>query len=106
MLKSHEFSRVVKSESPGVATPGFERDPLHVVIVDEELPYPPTSGKRIRTLNLSLRLARRHHLTYISHRNADRAEAVRAAAYLADHGIKPMVVNRMVPKKSGPAFYF
>ena len=30
---------------------------LHVVIVDEELPYPPTSGKRIRTLNLVLRLA-------------------------------------------------
>ena len=32
-------------------------DRLHVVMVDEELPYPPTSGKRIRTLNLTLRLA-------------------------------------------------
>ena len=39
--------------------------------MDEELPYPPTSGKRIRTLNLTLRLARRHHITYICHRNSD-----------------------------------
>ncbi len=31
--------------------------PLRIVMVDEELPYPPTSGKRIRTLNLTLRLA-------------------------------------------------
>jgi hypothetical protein len=28
--------------------------PLNVAIVDEELPYPPTSGKGIRTLNLIL----------------------------------------------------
>ena len=31
------------------------KDVMHVVIVDEELPYPPNSGKRIRTLNLSCR---------------------------------------------------
>ena len=33
--------------------------PLRVVLVDEELPYPPTSGKRIRTYNLVRRLAPR-----------------------------------------------
>jgi glycosyltransferase involved in cell wall biosynthesis len=76
-----------------------------VAIVDEELPYPPTSGKRIRTLNLTLRLARRHDITYICHRNNDIQEARRAAAYFAGHGIATVVVDRPVPAKSGPAFY-
>src|SRR5260370_897626 len=44
---------------------------LNVVLVDEELPYPPTSGKRIRSLNLTFRLARRPNLTYLRHRNVD-----------------------------------
>jgi glycosyltransferase involved in cell wall biosynthesis len=73
--------------------------------VDEELPYPPTSGKRIRTLNLTLRLARRHRLTYICHRNADADEACRAAQFLADNGVETVVVDRAVPPKSGPRFY-
>lgn len=78
---------------------------LRVVMVDEELPYPPTSGKRIRTLNLTLRLARRHRLTYLCHRNADAEEARQAAAFFADHGIETRVVERTVPPKSGPRFY-
>jgi glycosyltransferase involved in cell wall biosynthesis len=78
---------------------------LHVVLVDEELPYPPTSGKRIRTLNLVLRLAGRHRLTYLCHRNADPGEARRAAAFLEGHGVETVVVDRAVPRKSGPLFY-
>ncbi len=69
--------------------------PLHVVLVDEELPYPPTSGKRIRTLNLTLRLARRHQLTYVCHRNADAEEARQAAAFFAGQGIETVVVDRV-----------
>jgi glycosyltransferase involved in cell wall biosynthesis len=79
--------------------------PLDVVLVDEELPYPPTSGKRIRTLNLLLRLARRHSLTYVCHRNANPNEARAAAAYLADHGVRTVVVDRVVAPRSGPRFY-
>src|SRR6059058_5374572 len=79
--------------------------PLRAVIVDEELPYPAVSGKRIRTLNLTLRLARRHRLTYICHRNADAAEARRAAEFFGDHGIATVVVERTVPPKAGAAFY-
>jgi glycosyltransferase involved in cell wall biosynthesis len=75
------------------------------VLVDEELPYPPNSGKRIRTLNLTLRLARRHRLTYVCHRNADAEEARQAAAFFAEHGIAPVVVDRTVPPKTGPVFY-
>ena len=62
--------------------------PLNVAIVDEELPYPATSGKRIRTLNLLLRLADRHKLTFVSHRNAADGEASTAREYLEDHGIQ------------------
>jgi glycosyltransferase involved in cell wall biosynthesis len=74
-------------------------------MVDEELPYPPTSGKRIRTLNLTLRLARRHRLTYLCHRNASAVEAREAADYFHDHGIRTVVVDRAIPSKSGPSFY-
>ncbi len=87
------------------ASPAAGSRPLHVAVVDEELPYPPNSGKRIRTLNLTLRMARRHRLTYICHRNADAAEARRAAAFFADNGVETVVVDRAVPPKSGPSFY-
>jgi glycosyltransferase involved in cell wall biosynthesis len=85
--------------------PGRAARPLHVAVVDEELPYPPTSGKRIRTLNLLQRLAVRHRLTYICHRNVDRDEARQAERYLAAQGIASVVVDRAVPAKSGPLFY-
>src|SRR5262249_19785555 len=69
-----------------------ESAPLRVVVVDEELPYPATSGKRIRTWNLLKRLAPRHRITYLSHRNADPREAEAAACHLREHGIEPVVV--------------
>jgi glycosyltransferase involved in cell wall biosynthesis len=74
-------------------------------MIDEELPYPPLSGKRIRTLNLTQRLARRHRLTYVAHRNADPHEARRAADHFERLGIRTIIVERPIPPKSGPAFY-
>jgi glycosyltransferase involved in cell wall biosynthesis len=79
--------------------------PLNVAILDEELPYPPNSGKRIRTLNLTLRLAQKHRITYICHRNADPAEACRAAAFFLANGIETVVVDRAIPPKCGLGFY-
>jgi len=78
---------------------------LHVAVVDEELPYPLNSGKRIRTLNLLKRLASRHRITYICHRNAAADEARRAERYLLECGIEPVIVERSVPRKSGLGFY-
>jgi glycosyltransferase involved in cell wall biosynthesis len=75
---------------------------LNVVIVASELPYPPTAGNRTRTLNLARRLARRHRITFIAHRNAEAEEAARV---LGQHGIETMLVNRVIPAKSGPLFY-
>jgi polysaccharide biosynthesis protein PslH len=38
---------------------------LNVLVLDEEIPYPLDSGKRIRTFNLLERLARRHSITLL-----------------------------------------
>ncbi|WP_165250224.1 glycosyltransferase [Paludisphaera soli] len=78
---------------------------MRVAIVDEELPYPPDSGKRIRTFQLVRRLALRHRLTYLCHRNADPAEARRAEAAFGSLGIETVVVDRRPPPRSGPGFY-
>lgn len=88
-----------------LARPRVEYRPLSVVMIDEELPYPANSGKRVRTLNLTLRLARRHRVTYLCHRNADPAEAARAADFFRDNGVEAVVVERAVPPKAGLAFY-
>src|SRR5262249_14397587 len=100
-----ELVDILRTPALTSAQPPSATRPLRVALVDEELPYPPTSGKRIRTLNLTLRLARRHRLTYVCHRNADPEEARQAAAFCAEHDIQTGVVDRAVPPKSGPLFY-
>ncbi len=79
--------------------------PLHVVVINYELPYPMTAGNRIRTLNLLLHLARRHRITFLARRNADPAEAERAAAYLREKGINAVFVDTPVPSRSGLRFH-
>ena len=78
---------------------------LHVAVLDEELPYPLTSGKRIRSFNLLTRLAKSHRVTYIAHRNSDPDEVRPAAKVLRDHGVFPVVVDYQVPVKAGTGFY-
>jgi glycosyltransferase involved in cell wall biosynthesis len=77
---------------------------MHAVIIDGDVPYPATNGKRLRTLNLMLRLARRHRLTYIARGQQGPAQAREATAFLRDHGIEAIVVDAPLPRKSGPAF--
>jgi glycosyltransferase involved in cell wall biosynthesis len=78
---------------------------LRIAVLDEELPYPLTSGKRLRTFNLLSRLAEQHRITIFSHRNADRNEAAEADRAFRRLGIETVMVPRAVPSKSGPAFY-
>ena len=51
------------AETLACATVRSQPRAVHVAMVDEELPYPANSGKRIRTLNLTIRLAQRHRIT-------------------------------------------
>ncbi len=78
---------------------------LRVAVLDEELPFPLTSGKRIRSFNLLRRLADRHQITILCHRNPNREEAAGAEAAFRQLGIETVVVDRVVPPKSGPGFY-
>jgi glycosyltransferase involved in cell wall biosynthesis len=78
---------------------------LHIAILDEELPYPPTSGKRIRTYSLLRRLAHRHRLTFFAHRQPDPLEALLAQQELHRLGIHTVVLDRPLPSKGGPTFY-
>ena len=78
---------------------------LNVAVLDEELPFPLTSGKRIRTYNLLARLAARHRVTILCHKNPDRAEALDADDAVRALGIRTVVVDRAVPPKSGAGFY-
>jgi polysaccharide biosynthesis protein PslH len=78
---------------------------MHVAVLDEELPYPLTSGKRIRSFHLLTRLAKSHRVTYLAHRNADPDELREAARALRHHDIFPVVVDYQVPPKAGAGFY-
>ncbi|MBP3955716.1 glycosyltransferase [Gemmata sp. G18] len=78
---------------------------LNIAVLDEELPFPLTSGKRIRTFNLLRRLATRHKVTVLCHRNPDRTEALDAEDAFRVAGIDTIVVDRAVPSKSGAGFY-
>jgi polysaccharide biosynthesis protein PslH len=78
---------------------------MHVVIVDGDVSYPPSSGKRLRTLHLMLRLARRHRLTYIARAHNGHREIRQAASFLGDHGIEANLLDDPLPRKNGPAFY-
>jgi glycosyltransferase involved in cell wall biosynthesis len=78
---------------------------MHVAIIDGDVSYPATSGKRLRTLNLMLQVAKRHRITYIGRCAADSEEARLAPAFLRERGIEPILVHHPVAQKSGLAFY-
>jgi hypothetical protein len=81
---SHENFRLPTGNGPGTivnlrsaaSQPGCPR--LKVLVLDEEIPYPLDSGKRIRTFNLLERLARRHSITLLCYGESRRSWAGRA----------------------------
>jgi glycosyltransferase involved in cell wall biosynthesis len=78
---------------------------MHAVIVDSDVSYPATSGKRLRTLNLMLRMAKRHRLTYIARSNLQPAASRQAREFLSENGVEPILVDDPLPRKSGLAFF-
>jgi polysaccharide biosynthesis protein PslH len=84
---------------------GFNPDygeKLRVLIVDEEIPFPPNSGKRLRSFNLVKELAQRHEIVWISRR----LEGVHCCEKdFQSFGIRTIVLDDPVRKKSGARFY-
>lgn len=78
---------------------------LRVVVIDEEVPFPLTSGKRLRTFHLLTRLATRHDILLLAHRNADEAEVAPACEAFRERGIEVRALPHSVPPRHGPAFY-
>lgn len=77
---------------------------LRITVVDSDVAYPASSGKRLRTLNLLLPVASRHQITYIG-RGRGGDEDAHASQYLRDHGIRPILVNEPLAPKNNLAFY-
>ncbi len=74
--------------------------PMNIAVVDEELPYPLVTGKRIRTYNLLKRLAKRHNITFICHRNSDPDELCQAMSQFDSIGIGYQLIYRPLPRRS------
>jgi hypothetical protein len=78
---------------------------MNVVLIDGDVSHPPTSGKRLRTLNLMLPLAKRHRITYLARGDAQAAESREAVEFLRGHGVEAVIVHHPVPRKKGAGLY-
>jgi len=67
------------------------KKPLKVLIIDEEVPYPPDAGKRIRTWNLLNSLAQKHHVHLLCYgRDQDSSSIALRSAGIALHLVNPL----------------
>jgi len=71
----------------------------HVLVIDEELPWPANTGKRLRTLNLLTALSQSFRIEMLVHENGATPEA-RAA--VKKRGITVHVAPSRIPGRSGP----
>lgn len=78
---------------------------LRVVVIDEEVPFPLTSGKRLRTWHLLTRLADRHDILLLAHRNGEEAEVDPACEAFRQRGVEVRALPHRVPPRHGPVFY-
>jgi glycosyltransferase involved in cell wall biosynthesis len=77
--------------TPSLEAGGVRIEPtkvLRVLVLDEELPFPPDAGKRIRTWNLLRRLAQRHEISFLCYGQATHP----SARALQDAGIRVHLV--------------
>ena len=78
---------------------------MNVLIVDGDVSYPPTSGKRLRTLNLMLGLAAKHRIAYLARSHGDALANDKATQFLASKGIDARIVDDPIARKKGAGFY-
>lgn len=77
----------------------------HIAVLDEEIPFPLTSGKRLRTFHLLSRLSQEFRITFVTHRQVEPSEQRIAEEAMRDAGIAVRVVDWAIPAKSGLKFY-
>jgi glycosyltransferase involved in cell wall biosynthesis len=75
---------------------------MQIVIIDGDVSYPATSGRRLRTLQLMQRLAQHHQITYVGRCAAGSVEDRLAPDYLRERGIEPVLVHDPAPSARGP----
>lgn len=78
---------------------------MRITILDEELPFPIDSGKRIRTMNLVTRLAKMHAIRYVCYPYHDAKQTQQAEAFYRDHGVEVAFLDDNLPLKQGVSFY-
>jgi len=91
------------TEMPALAPAAAAPRRLRVLVADEALPFPPDSGKRLRTWHLLRRLARRHEVVLLCYGEESEA-AKRALAALGAAGIECHMVAPP-PEHSGWRLY-
>ncbi len=79
---------MVSNPPIGSTPPAPAAERLRVLVVDEAPPFPPDSGKRLRTWHLLRRLARWHDVVLLSYAAADPGAQTEAQAALAAAGIE------------------
>lgn len=85
---------------PADPSPAGEPERLRVLVLDEYFPYPPDSGKPIRSWNLLRRLAARHDVTFLCHGHPSPEQSQAAQSV----GIRVETVEA-IPPDAGPSLY-
>ena len=68
---------------------------LEILVLDEWLPYPPNSGRGVRTWSLLQRLARRHRVSLLCYGDPETEASVAArAADISLHLVRPFPAPR------------
>lgn len=88
----------------GTAASASASRKLRVLVLDEALPYPPDSGKRLRTWNLLRQLAPRHDITLLAHGDGDARREAEARQALQAAGLTVRTVAAL-PDPRGTALY-
>jgi len=76
---------------------------MRVLVIDEEIPFPLNSGKRLRTFNLLKPLAARHDITFICRQHKHFTDSSSLA--FEEIGIHTVVLPDLIRKKQGVKFY-
>ena len=74
---------------------------MNILLLDEEFPYPLNSGKRLRTFNLTVNLAKTNSVSYLAYGQDDSD----SSNFLKDNNINPIAVTPRDSKQTGMQFY-